>query len=218
MRIIKSEVPNFDLEKCLKNINYNNPKSKHLYDVNNGVDTLMKNNKQHYRLLAYMSTKLNDTLILDIGTHLGASACALSYNNNNKIITYDLPNGPINFMGGIVDNINLNELNIEYRLCNIMNNETEKKNLLNASLIFLDTAHTGEFEWSVYTYLLNNNYRGILVLDDIHFTPQMRIVWNNIKTTKYDVTDIGHNERNGETGNTPGTGIVDFSDKISLED
>jgi len=43
-----------------------------------------------YKLYAYLSTFFNDTIILDIGTRTGGSALALSYNLNNKVISYDL--------------------------------------------------------------------------------------------------------------------------------
>ena len=37
----------------------------------------------------------------------------------------------------------------------------------------LDTAHTGDFETEVYMFLKNNSYKGILILDDIHYNNQM---------------------------------------------
>ena len=40
--------------------------------------------RQHYNLLAYISTLYNGIDIFDIGTHRGSSALALSYNHNNK--------------------------------------------------------------------------------------------------------------------------------------
>ena len=46
--------------------------------------------KEHYKLLAYLSSFFNNETIVDIGTYRGLSALALSYNSSNKIITYDI--------------------------------------------------------------------------------------------------------------------------------
>jgi len=43
-----------------------------------------------YALYAYLSTLFDGGTILDIGTLFGSSALALSYNPNNKVITYDV--------------------------------------------------------------------------------------------------------------------------------
>ena len=43
-----------------------------------------------YRLYSYLSTFFNNTIILDIGTSFGRSAIALSHNDKNKVITYDV--------------------------------------------------------------------------------------------------------------------------------
>ena len=46
--------------------------------------------KEHYRLLAYLSTLFNDQILFDVGTLKGYSALALSYNRANKIVSYDI--------------------------------------------------------------------------------------------------------------------------------
>ena len=46
--------------------------------------------KEHYKLLSYFSTLFNNSNIIDIGTHEGHSALALSYNRSNKIHTFDI--------------------------------------------------------------------------------------------------------------------------------
>src|SRR5579862_1830524 len=68
--------------------------------------------QQHYRLLAYLSTLHNNSTIIDIGTHRGSSALALSYNSNNKVISFDICDK--------VDNPKIkNRSNIEFRLTNL---------------------------------------------------------------------------------------------------
>ena len=43
-----------------------------------------------YQLYAYLSTKFNDSIILDIGTRYGGSALALSFNESNHVRSYDI--------------------------------------------------------------------------------------------------------------------------------
>jgi hypothetical protein len=153
--------------------------------------------RQHYRLLAYLSTLFNNSEIFDIGTHRGSSALALSYNSTNKVYSFDIENRSKNY-------INKPE-NIEFIIFNLFNNndnndnndnnELEKwrKKLLNSPLIFLDIdPHDGILEYEFYQYLLENNYRGLLILDDIHHFEGMRVFWDKIKCTKYDITSLGH--------------------------
>ena len=202
MEIIDSEVYSVDL------INH----AKKYYKHTN--HDLMLSKDQHYYLLAYLSTKIDNKTIIDIGTHHGTSACSLAYNPTNKIITYDLCNNQPYHNGGIVNNFHVDKLNIEWNLCNIMNEESEKQKLLTASLIMLDTAHTGDFETEVYMFLKNNSYKGILILDDIHYNNQMKDFWNNIDISKKDITHIGHKECSPVNGEITGTGIVDFTNTL----
>ena len=47
--------------------------------------------KEHYRLLAWLSLQLEkNEIVYDIGTYLGFSAIALSYNRTCKVKTYDI--------------------------------------------------------------------------------------------------------------------------------
>ena len=46
--------------------------------------------QSEYRFYAWLSTQFNNTTILDVGTRTGGSALALSYNDKNKVISYDL--------------------------------------------------------------------------------------------------------------------------------
>ena len=41
---------------------------------------------EHYKLLAYLSTRYHSTTIIDLGTDKGCSALALSYNQSNRVI------------------------------------------------------------------------------------------------------------------------------------
>lgn len=46
--------------------------------------------KEHYKLLSYFSMQFNGATIIDIGTHRGSSALALSYNPTNTVYTFDI--------------------------------------------------------------------------------------------------------------------------------
>jgi hypothetical protein len=148
----------------------------------------LKSGREHYRLLAYVSTLYNNQIIFDVGTNKCMSALALSYNKSNKVKTYDivklLPQNPV------VDNI-------EY----ILGDSTKDNDLMNCPLIFLDVDHDGTYENIFYEHLKNINWKGILILDDIHLNDEMKNFWNMIEEKKYDITNIGH---------WSGTGLVVF--------
>ena len=45
---------------------------------------------RYYVILAHLSTYFNDSILIDLGTHRGESAAALSYNKSNIVYTYDI--------------------------------------------------------------------------------------------------------------------------------
>jgi SAM-dependent methyltransferase len=146
--------------------------------------------KEHYRLIAHLSTLFDQSVIFDIGTNLGYSALALSYNGTNTVISYDL-----------VECKQLNHAddlgNIEYRIGDVLLDTR----LSESTLIMLDTDHDGVFENKFYTHLKEINYKGLWFLDDIHLNPAMRAFWSSIEEPKEDITDLGH---------WSGSGLVDF--------
>ena len=44
----------------------------------------------YYAILAHLSTYFSESIIVELGTHTGNSAAALSYNKSNKIYTFDI--------------------------------------------------------------------------------------------------------------------------------
>jgi hypothetical protein len=194
MKIVKKDLRHIDLTPYVNQITRNDHKKLFLDPPG----------KNHYPLLAYLSNQLSNSLIVELGTHHGTSSLALSVNTTNHIVSYDVRDlysvkpQPSNLTRRIGDIFELNQESI----------------LLDAALIFLDTAHTGEFESKVYKYLRDNDYQGILVLDDIHWNVPMKLFWNSIDITKYDITDIGH----GICPDGPaGTGIVDFKNNLIIK-
>ena len=148
----------------------------------------LESGKEHYRLLMYVSTLYNNEVIFDVGTNKCMSALALSYNKSNRVKTFDiiklLPENPT------VDNI-------EY----ILGDSTKDIDLEKCPVIFLDVDHDGIYEDIFYDRLKNINWKGILILDDIHLNDPMKKFWNRIEEKKYDITNIGH---------WSGTGLVIF--------
>ena len=146
--------------------------------------------REHYQLLACLSTRFQDAHLFDIGTLKGYSALALSYNPHNRVISYDIDDHKSVHHAEQLSNI-------EYRIGNAL----DAPELLSSALIFLDTEHDGSFEAEVYYQLKQNGYKGLLVLDDIYLNDAMKRFWHNIDLPREDVTDLGH---------WSGTGIVDF--------
>lgn len=156
--------------------------------------------RQHYKLLAYLSTLFNDVDIFDIGTHMGSSALALSYNPNNRVYTFDLLDkikpGP---------NSIKSRPNVTFSQDNLMEEagrEEWEERLLKSPLIFFDIdPHDGFLEYEFYKYLIQKNYQGLLICDDIYYFKGMRDkFWYLIPSEhKYSITHFGH---------WSGTGVV----------
>lgn len=147
---------------------------------------------EHYRLLTYLSNKIDNSILIDIGTLKGSSALALSNNKTNTVYSFNLSN-----------ELQLNELpnNVNFIIDDVMNKQY-KEILLNSKIILLDTFHDGSFEKVFYDYLKEINYQGMLLLDDIKLNQEMVDFWDSIEIEKEDISHIGH---------ITGTGIVYFN-------
>lgn len=154
--------------------------------------------QQHYRLLSHLSTLFHHTTIIDIGTHRGSSALALSYNTTNTIHSFDIVDH--------VENVLIKQKsNIQFIIDNLFDKLDHYKTLLLSSpLIFLDIdPHDGYLEYQLYKWLKTNQYDGLLLCDDIwHFEGMRNHFWYKIEEQyKYDLTDVGH---------FSGTGLITF--------
>jgi predicted O-methyltransferase YrrM len=90
--------------------------------------------REHYKLLAYLSTLFNNSTIIDIGTHRGSSALALSYNPTNTVHTFD-----------ILDKVENHSIkardNIRFHMDNLFEAEGQAKwteTILKCPFLFLD--------------------------------------------------------------------------------
>jgi hypothetical protein len=152
----------------------------------------LKNITEHYRLLSYISKEYNNVVLIDAGTNFGHSCKALAQNKKNKVITYDILKKHFNFFSEYG--------NIEFKQMDI--NDENHEILKTAKLILLDIdPHDGIQEKKFIDLLININYRGYVICDDINLNENMKKWWDSIQIEKYDITEIGH---------LSGTGVVNF--------
>ena len=181
----------------------------------------------HYHaILAHLSTYFNGSIIVDMGTHRGGSAAALSYNKSNEVYTFDITpqeeaaelfkedeyKNIIYIIGNCIENnwygqpLGPFSTNLSEPL------KSEKEIFLSSELIFLDIdPHDGVQEAAVLDFLIENNYKGSMVCDDIgHQHPPMHDWWNSIELHKYTIRN--------KYAALKGTGIICFNDQEILSD
>ena len=113
---------------------------KHFSQINLCDDFYKVPGNQHYMLLAYLSSLFDNKHIIEIGTHVGESAVALSYNKSNIVYTFD-----------IIDKVSQEKKqveNIKFIIGDIMTasetREKWKEIILSSAFIFLDVdPHNG---------------------------------------------------------------------------
>lgn len=162
--------------------------------------------REHYRLLAYLSKLFNNSSIIEIGTHHGKSAIALSYNSTNVIHTFDVTKQYI----PVVDTIS----NIHYHSDNLFDRETFISwlpTISSSPFIFVDLeSHNGEMELQLIKLFEEFKYMGFVVWNGIWSFKEMRNnFWYNIyDKIRYDLTLVGH---------LSGTGVTTFNPNITFE-
>ncbi len=158
-----------------------------------------------YKLYAYLSYILPNPysgrpFILDIGTLFGGSALALSYNTDSFVYSYDLMSIETHEPG------NFDKDNIRLIVGNFLEDDINYKNV---DLIVIDVdPHDGLQEPPMIEHIINKGYEGLIILDDIHLSPEMENMWNNFEYEKHDATEIGH---------FSGTGILNIGQKYELD-
>jgi hypothetical protein len=159
---------------------------------------------EHYKLLSHLSMQFNNSIIIDIGTHRGSSALALSYNPTNTVHTFDI-------LDKVTNEFVRKRENIKFSLDNLFDDPSKwEATILSAAFIFLDVdPHNGTMEMDMYNYLKRIGYKGFVVCDDIWYFKEMRDnFWSKIPyEERYDVTHLGH---------WSGTGIFTFNPEITF--
>lgn len=137
---------------------------------------------EHYKLLAYISSVYSGQTIYEIGTAMGNSSLALSYSPTTKIVSYD-----------ILDTKCIITLpsNVEYKIGDFRLDP----DVLKSPFIFIDVdPHDGIQEQAFHEFFLTNNYKGIVMWDDI-ISWGLKDWWPTItesSVTKIDLTAAGH--------------------------
>lgn len=182
----KDVIDNIDLSPLNQYIEWNQQNSK-FFNLEAG--------KEHYKLLAYLSKELKCQKLIDIGHYFGFSSVALSFDERKEVSSYDIYNwlpddgtltsenkGNINFyIGDYIDDI--------------------PKMIKGCDLVMIDIDNTGFTEREIMEALRKANYKGLVLLDDIHLNPEMKEFFQEIPEHKLDITKVGH---------WSGTGLVVF--------
>jgi len=175
------EINSLDVSKCV-------PLIKHQNEKNHFLD---RPGVEHYRLLAYFSTKYINSDILDIGSFSGLSALALSYNSKNRVHSFD-----------IVNKLDLvsTPSNVLFYTDNILNPKYESL-IKYSKFIFIDITHNGEDEKIITNHIIKLGYKGYILYDDIKLNDEMRNFFNSLEGRKTDISHVGH---------WSGTGILEI--------
>ena len=147
--------------------------------------------------------------ILELGTSLGITTAYLaSVDSRNKVVTMEGSEAVLRVAQGVwrmlkLENIEWIQGNIDDTLYNIYIGERGKvkgergKERGELDLAFVDANHTYEATIRYADFLLNRlTEKGILVLDDIHYSEQMERAWRELKadprvTTSMDLYHVG---------------------------
>ena len=183
--------------------------------------------KEHYSFLSYLSSTYGDCRhFTDIGTRYVASSLALGSNLKSPIWTFDLPTSNERqqaFRGTSEEEwqskVQTTGLNIKFHNLDLMKaTDDELKKYLETWFVMLDTFHrpyTVPFEREFFQKMLDIGFKGILGLDDIHLNSEMKTWWKEVQNGAekggyhtYDISEIGHHS---------GTGLVDFSGKVTIK-
>lgn len=164
-------------------------------------EVFYESGKEHYRLLAYLSMQFNNELLLDVGARYGYSAIALSLNQHNKVISYNIKNElQLNNLG------KLKNLEFSYE-----DDITKLSSTLQSKIIMLDVdPHDGIYETRILLYLKENNWNGLLIFDDTR-----QDLWPNIYNiinNEYDINQIDATQY----GHFSGTTILNFNNNIEF--
>jgi len=156
--------------------------------------------QSEYRLYAWLSSQFENTTILDVGTRTGGSALALSYNDKNQVISYDLVEQGASSA--------IKKENITFKIQDFREDETLDWD--NISIIMIDVdPHDGVQEVEMMEFLNEKGWKGIMLLDDIGpGWPEVQDMWDAIEEPKIDVTEVGH---------MSGTGLVNFGSKHDID-
>ena len=117
----------------------------------------MKSGAEHYRLLVFISGLFKNKTLLDIGTYQGSSSIAMSHNPKNLINSFDINQQP--------EIARIRIPNINYTVGNILDFPDL---IIESPFILPDTYHDGSFEEAFMEKIIEINYKGFILFDDIY--------------------------------------------------
>ncbi|MBR6065847.1 MAG: class I SAM-dependent methyltransferase [Paludibacteraceae bacterium] len=148
--------------------------------------------------------------ILELGTSLGINTAYLaSPDSRNKVVTMEGSEAVLRVAQGVwkmlkLENIEWIQGNIDDTLYNIYSVQNSDVSVQSSEakderidLAYVDANHTYEATMRYADFLLNRlTEKGILVLDDIHYSEQMERAWSELKadprvTTSMDLYHVG---------------------------
>ena len=170
----------------------------HLAEQSLNKNDWLSAGQSEYRLYAWLSTQFDKSIILDVGTRTGGSALALSYNENNQVISYDLQEQGAS---------KIQRDNVEFKIQDFR--EDDSINWDHVSIIMLDVdPHDGVQEEEMMEFLEDKGWKGLMLFDDIGPQwPEVEDLWNRITYPMLDVTEVGHMSC---------TGLIIFDEKLEV--
>lgn len=157
-----------------------------------------------YRLLAYLAANMDTSTIVEIGTHHGAYALALSGNPNTKIYSFDVRR-----------HTRLKDLaNTFFELSDLWDAEPREywmDTLLKSGMIVINACfqHSGSKEYEFIRWLKEKEYPGLILCTGFWIHKAMRDnFWYKIPhAEKLDITNLG---------DLRGTGVISFSPRPDI--
>lgn len=150
--------------------------TRSISDISKKAGITQKRAKLIYRIVNYF----NSGSILELGTSLGISTCAISLGNSKaQITTIEGCPETASVAKEQFKNFNLNNINL---IVNEFDKELNNLKSQKFDLIYIDGNHQKEATLNYFNTLLNTvNNDSVVILDDIHWSKGMTKAWNIIK-------------------------------------
>ncbi len=156
--------------------------------------------REHYRLLAFLAQEVTrlfpSSPVVDIGSHLGHSAAALRAGAALTSPIYTLDHG-VQYAKALP----CGTIEIAAELYNIRVEPPTREPLQElrgfiqrgCMLMAIDTEpHDGTYERAVIQALMDENFQGLLVVDETRLNEHMKHLLNWTPVKKIDVTSVAH--------------------------
>ena len=186
--------------------------------------------QEHYTLWHYLTKTYHSPQdcrhVVDIGTRYTASALALGATGID-VKTFDIPSSTERthaFRGKPEEEwqrqVTSQGVHLEFKNLDLLTiSDDDFRAYMSTWLIIVDTFHLPytvpfEREWLERLVNMEPAFGGIVMLDDIHLNPEMRMWWKEVQDNAsqwgfiaHDVTSVGH---------VSGTGLLDFSGIVRI--